>query len=127
ENFLPKKLARSWVARSGSSDVIESAERVIKPFGSGPKVQALVDGGEDRGDDGHDCLLGAALRFDAVELGLQIAVFLFYRRPGGSDDYQGSGRERRHHPSSRNPPSRWHRCRRWDRQPWRRCRQVFRG
>ena len=38
----------------------------------------MVDGGEDRGDDGHDCLLGAAPRFDAVELGLQVAVFLFY-------------------------------------------------
>jgi hypothetical protein len=34
----------------------------------------VVDGGEDRGDDGHDCLLGAAPRFDAVELGLPAAL-----------------------------------------------------
>jgi hypothetical protein len=47
-----------------------------------PILEHVVDGGENRGDDGHDCLLGAAPSFDAVELGLQITVFLFYRRPG---------------------------------------------
>src|SRR5262249_1992998 len=41
----------------------------------------VVDGGQDGGDDGHDCLLRAAPGFDAVELRLQVAVFLFYRRP----------------------------------------------
>src|SRR5260370_24931992 len=47
-----------------------------------PVLEHVVDGGKDGGGDGHDRLLGAAPRFDAVELGLQIAVFLFYRRPG---------------------------------------------
>src|ERR1700726_1373934 len=42
----------------------------------------VVDGSKDRGRDGHDRLLGATTGFDAVELGLQITVFLFYRRPG---------------------------------------------
>ena len=37
--------------------------------------------GSRRGDC-HNSLLGAAPGFDAVELGLQVAVFLFYRRPG---------------------------------------------
>src|SRR6266853_4735676 len=47
-----------------------------------PVLKHVVDGGKDGGDDGHDGLLGAAPRFDAIELGLQVAVFLFYRRPG---------------------------------------------
>src|ERR1700692_325552 len=42
----------------------------------------VVDGSKDRGRDGHNRLLGATTGFDAVELGLQITVFLFYRRPG---------------------------------------------
>ena len=46
-----------------------------------PVLEHVVDGGKNGGDDGHDRLLGAAPGFDAVELG-QIAVFLFYRRPG---------------------------------------------
>src|SRR5260370_41833813 len=44
-------------------------------------LEHVVDGGKDGGDDGHDRLLGAAPGFDTVELGLQVAVFLFYRRP----------------------------------------------
>src|SRR5712671_580205 len=44
-------------------------------------LEHVVDGGKDGGDDGHDRLLGAAPGFDAVELGLHIAAFLFYRRP----------------------------------------------
>src|SRR5229473_5404969 len=47
-----------------------------------PVLEHVVDGGKDGGDDGHDRLLGAAPGFDAIELGLQVAVFLFYRRPG---------------------------------------------
>ena len=47
-----------------------------------PVLEHVVDGGKDGGGDGHDRLLGAAPGFDAVELGLQVAVFLFYRRPG---------------------------------------------
>src|SRR6266849_492853 len=47
-----------------------------------PVLEHVVDGGKDGGDDGHDRLVGAAPRFDAIELGLQVAVFLFYRRPG---------------------------------------------
>jgi hypothetical protein len=35
----------------------------------------VVDGGQDRGDDSHDRLLGAAPRFEAIELSLQIAAF----------------------------------------------------
>src|SRR5580693_5781732 len=42
----------------------------------------VVDSSKDRGRDGHDRLCGATTGFDAVELGLQITVFLFYRRPG---------------------------------------------
>jgi hypothetical protein len=38
--------------------------------------RAMVDGGQDGGDDGHDRLLGAALSFEAIALGLQIAAFL---------------------------------------------------
>src|SRR5215468_6742200 len=45
-------------------------------------LEHVVDSGEDGGGDGHDGLLGAAPGFDAVVLGLQVAVFLFYRRPG---------------------------------------------
>src|SRR5436190_396715 len=47
-----------------------------------PVLEHVVDRGKDGGGDGHDRLLGAAPGFDAVELGLQVAVFLFYRRPG---------------------------------------------
>src|SRR5712671_3591908 len=47
-----------------------------------PVLEHVVDGGKDGGGNGHDGLLGAAPRFDAIELGLQVAVFLFYRRPG---------------------------------------------
>jgi len=46
-----------------------------------PVLEHVVDGGEDRGCDGHDRLFGATPGFDAVELGLQVAVFLSYRRP----------------------------------------------
>src|ERR1700730_8967562 len=63
---------------AGTAIEVISAEVLVHR----PIFEHVVDGGEDRGDDGHDCLLGAAPRFDAVELGLQIAVFLFYRRPG---------------------------------------------
>jgi hypothetical protein len=43
-----------------------------------PVLEHVVDGGKDRGGDGHDRLLGAAPGFDAVELGLQgRAIFLF--------------------------------------------------
>src|SRR5215831_15254074 len=45
-------------------------------------LEHVVDGGQDRGDDGHDRLLGAAPGFEAIELGLQVAAFLFYRSPG---------------------------------------------
>src|SRR5215475_10691089 len=45
-------------------------------------LEHVVDGGQDRGDDSHDRLLGAAPGFDAMELGLQVAAFLFYRSPG---------------------------------------------
>src|ERR1700716_1407541 len=68
--------ARPLTGRS-VAEVISAEVLVHRPI-----FEHVVDGGEDRGDDGHDCLLGAAPRFDAVELGLQIAVFLFYRRPG---------------------------------------------
>src|SRR6266853_1505149 len=47
-----------------------------------PVLKHVVDGGKDGGGDGHDRLLGAAPGFDAVELGLQVAVFVFYCRPG---------------------------------------------
>src|SRR5580698_9269903 len=47
-----------------------------------PVLEHVVDGGKDGGDDGHDRLLGAAPRFDAIELSLQVAVFLFDRGPG---------------------------------------------
>src|SRR5665213_3538501 len=47
-----------------------------------PILEHVVDGGKDGGGDGHYRLLGAAPGFDAVELGLQVAVFLFYCRPG---------------------------------------------
>ena len=42
-----------------------------------PVLEHVVDGGKDGGGDSHDRLLGAAPGFDAVELGLQVAVFLF--------------------------------------------------
>ena len=45
-------------------------------------LEHVIDGGQDGCGDGHDCLLGTTPGFDAVELGLQIAVFLFYRGPG---------------------------------------------
>src|SRR5262249_28721020 len=45
-------------------------------------LEHVVDGGEDRGGDRHDRLLGASLRFDAVELGVEIAVFFAHRCPG---------------------------------------------
>jgi len=41
-----------------------------------PILEHVVDGGQDGGDDGHDRLFGAAPGFDAVELSLQVAVFL---------------------------------------------------
>jgi len=41
-----------------------------------PSLEHVVDGGQDGGDDGHDHLFGAAPGFDAVELSLQVAVFL---------------------------------------------------
>src|SRR6202451_4230501 len=47
-----------------------------------PVLEHVVDGGKDRGDDGHDRLLGAAPRFDAIELSLKVAVFLSYGGPG---------------------------------------------
>src|SRR6516165_5979508 len=47
-----------------------------------PVLEHVVDGGKDGGGNGHDGLVGAAPGFDAIELGLQVAVFLFYRRPG---------------------------------------------
>src|SRR6266851_6422090 len=68
----------SFLLVAGTAIEVISAEVLVHR----PIFEHVVDGGEDRGDDGHDCLLGAAPRFDAVELGLQIAVFLFYRRPG---------------------------------------------
>jgi hypothetical protein len=40
-------------------------------------LEHVVGGGQDRGDDGHDRLLGAAPGSDAMELGLLIAAFLF--------------------------------------------------
>jgi hypothetical protein len=43
-------------------------------------LEHVVDGGQDGSDDGPDRLLGAAPGSDAVELGLQIAAFLFYCR-----------------------------------------------
>ena len=63
-------------------------------FGSGLKVieaevliqgsilEHVIDCGEDGGGDGHDRLLRAAPRLDAQELGLQVAIFLTYRRLG---------------------------------------------
>jgi hypothetical protein len=36
--------------------------------------------GQDGGGDSHDRLLGAAPGFEAIELGLQIATFLFLCR-----------------------------------------------
>src|SRR6516162_7806813 len=39
-------------------------------------LEHVIDGREDRGGDGHDRLLGAAPRFDAVELGVEIGIFL---------------------------------------------------
>jgi hypothetical protein len=47
-----------------------------------PILEHVIDGGKDRGGDGHDCLFGAAPDLDTVELSLQVAVFLSYRRPG---------------------------------------------
>ena len=38
-------------------------------------LEHVVDGGQDRGDDGHDRLLGAAPGFEAMKLGLQIGPF----------------------------------------------------
>jgi len=46
-----------------------------------PVLEHVVVGGEDRGRDGRDRLFGATPGCDAVELGLKVAVFLFYRRP----------------------------------------------
>jgi hypothetical protein len=40
-------------------------------------LEHVVDGGQDGGDDAYDGLLAAALGFEAIELGLQIATFLF--------------------------------------------------
>jgi hypothetical protein len=53
-----------------------------KVFVHRPILEHVVDGGQDGGEDGHDRLLWAAPGSDAVELSLQVAVFLFYRRPG---------------------------------------------
>jgi hypothetical protein len=47
-----------------------------------PILEHVVDGGKDGGGDGHDRLFGAAPGFYAVELSLQVAVFLFCRCPG---------------------------------------------
>jgi hypothetical protein len=47
-----------------------------------PSLSIVVDGGQNGGDDAHDRFLGAASRSDAVEQGLQVAAFLFDRRPG---------------------------------------------
>ena len=44
-------------------------------------LEHVIDGGQDGGNDGHDRPLGAAPGFDVIELGLQVAAFLFYRRP----------------------------------------------
>src|ERR1700746_2234098 len=45
-------------------------------------LEHVVDGGEDRGGDGHDRLLRTAPRLDVVELGAQVSVLLPHRRPG---------------------------------------------
>ena len=48
----------------------------------GSVLEHVIDGREDRSRDGDDRLLGATPGSDAVELSLQIAVFLARRRPG---------------------------------------------
>src|SRR5258706_15531953 len=58
-------------------EVIETEVLIHRPV-----LEHVVDGGKDGAGNGHDGFVGAAPGFDAVELGLQIAVFLFYRRPG---------------------------------------------
>src|SRR4029077_21195730 len=63
---------------SGTAIEVITAEVLIHR----PVLEHVVDGGKDGGGDGHDRLLGATPNFYAVELGLQVAVFLFYRRPG---------------------------------------------
>src|SRR6266566_3579478 len=63
---------------SGTAIEVIAAEVLIHR----PVLEHVVDGGKDGGGNGHDGLVGAAPGFDAVELGLQVAVFLFYRRPG---------------------------------------------
>jgi hypothetical protein len=44
-------------------------------------LQDEVDGGEDRGSDGHDRIPGIASRPDVVELSAQVGVLLVHRRP----------------------------------------------
>ena len=45
-------------------------------------LELVVNGGKNRGGDSDDRLLRAAPGFDAVELRLQVTVFLLNRRPG---------------------------------------------
>src|SRR5258705_6308808 len=48
----------------------------------GSVLEHVVDGGEDGGSNGHDCLLWTAPRLDPQELGPQVAVLLAHGRPG---------------------------------------------
>src|SRR6266481_3759551 len=50
----------SFLLVAGTAIEVISAEVLVHR----PIFEHVVDGGEDRGDDGHDCLLGAAPRFD---------------------------------------------------------------
>ena len=67
-----------FLSISGTSIEVVAAEVLVQRA----ILEHVVDGSKDRGRDGHDRLFGATPGFDAVELGLQITVFLFYRRPG---------------------------------------------
>ena len=67
-----------FLSISGTSIEVIAAEVLVHRA----VFEHVVDRSKDRGRDGHDRLFGATTGFDAVELGLQITVFLFYRRPG---------------------------------------------
>src|SRR5262245_43123168 len=48
----------------------------------GSVLEHVIDGGEDRGGDGHDRLLDAGARADAVELRWEVAARCARRGPG---------------------------------------------
>ena len=54
----------------------------------GSVLQHVIDGGEHGSGNGYDCLLGAAPRSDAVELGLKVAALCARRGPGTLNQYR---------------------------------------